>query len=258
MFNIVNYTANAWLILAEGSKYFVLLVLCILSIRLWRRWSRISSARNAGGLVMACVATLLAAAIGYVSMHQSLAAMDSYYGMKAFDEGRLPQAVSLFETSERLWQNGDTMGRRGVCLLFLGQADQGLALLDQARAMRKGEGTSFEFIYQGLYHFTQGDTNAAMKYLRTAAKDPTYRWTATKIIAVLKLDENQVAAALEDMKPFMQFDVTDFDQAYVLAALRLADGKKDEARALLDKFPAASLTPQWQSRYEKLRARLQD
>ena len=74
----------------------------------------------------------------------------------------------------------------------------------------------------------------------------------------MELDENRAADAAELMKPFMQAEATEFDQAYIMAALKLADGKKAEARALLDKFPTADLTPMWQSRFEKLRTRLHD
>ena len=74
----------------------------------------------------------------------------------------------------------------------------------------------------------------------------------------MELDQNRVADAAEQMKPFMQADVTEFDQAYIMAALKLADGKKAEARELLDKFPAAGLSPMWQNRFEKLRKQLQD
>jgi len=258
MFNLLNYSENVLLILSEGGKYFALFVLSILAIRLWRRWSRVSPAQKAGSLVMACVVTVLATATGYLSMRHSLARMDSYYGMKAFSDGHIPQALSLFEASERNWDNADTMARCGVCLLFLGEGDRGMAMLKQARDRRNGEGTSFEFMYEGLYRFSQGDDSGAIHFLRPAAKDPAYLWSATKSIAVIELDQGQVAAAAEDMKPFMEFEATDFDQIYVLASLKLAAGKKEEARALLNKFPAGDFGPRWKSRVDKLRARLQD
>jgi hypothetical protein len=258
MFNLINYSANVLVILTEGGKYFALLVLAILAIRLWQRWSRASSAGKASGLVVAGLVTVLATVTGYVSMRHSLARMDAYFGMKAFDAGHLPQAVSLFEASERNWASADTMARRGVCLLYLGAGEEGLAVLKQARDLRQGEGTSFEFVYEGLYRFGQGDAPGAIRFLRAAAKDSIYRWTAVKTIAVIELDQDQVAAAAEDMKPFMQVDVTDFDQAYVLASLELAAGHKAEARTLFNKFPASNLGPRWDNRFDKLRARLQD
>ena len=76
-----------------------------------------------------------------------------------------------------------------------------------------------------------------------------------KVLNDLNARQNEAA---ETMKPFRQLEVTDFDQAYVLAALQLAEGKKAEGLALLDKFPAASLNGPWQKRYETLRARLLD
>jgi hypothetical protein len=258
MFNLTNYSENVLVILTEGGKYFALLVLSILAIRLWRRWRRVSSARKASGLVLACLVTILTALAGYVSMRHSLARMDSYFGMKAFYDGHLPQALSLFIAAERNWENADTMARCGVCLLFLGEGDRGLAVLKQARDLRNGQGTPFEFMYEGLYRFGQEDAPGAIRFLRAAAKDPAYRWAATKTIAVIELDQDQVAAAGDDMKPFMEVDVTDFDQAYVLASLKLAAGNKAEARALLNKVPASNPGPKWESRLEKLRARLQD
>lgn len=258
MFNLPNYSANVLVILTEGGKYFAVLVLAILAIRLWRRWGRVSSGGKASSLMLACLMTALTALAGYLSMRHSLARMDSYFGMRAFDQGHLPQALSLFEASERNWGNADTLARRGVCFLFLGEGQRGLALLKQARDLRQGEGTSFEFINEGLYRFGQGDAPGAIRFLRAAAKDATYNWTATKTIAVIELDQNQVAAAAEDMKPFLQVDVRDFDQAYVLASLKLADGNKAEARALLNQVSTNSLGPVWASRFDKLRAHLQD
>ena len=79
MINIASYTKSVWLILAEGGKYFALLVFCILAIRLWRRWARFPAARNAGGLLSAGVATVLAAVIGFLAIRQSLSSVDSYY-----------------------------------------------------------------------------------------------------------------------------------------------------------------------------------
>jgi hypothetical protein len=258
MFNLINYSADVLLILTEGAECFAILVLSILAIRLWRRWSRGSSAGKASNLVLACLITVLAALTGYVSMRNSLARMDSYFGMKAFYAGHLPQALSLFEASERNWASADTMARRGVCLLYLGEGGEGLSVLKQARDLRRGEGTSFEFIYEGLYRFEQGDAPGAIRFLRAAAKDDTYRWTATKTIAVIELDQDQVAAAAEDMKPFMQVEVSEFDQAYVLASLKLAAGNKAEARTLFNKIRASNLGPRWDGRFEKLSARLQD
>lgn len=258
LFNLLNYSANVLVLLTEGGKYFAVLVLSILAIRLWRRWRRTVAPRPAGRWILALGVTALAGLIGYVSMRQSLARMDAYFGMKAFSEGRLPQALSLFVESERNWRNADTMARRGVCLLFLGQGDRGLAVLQEARNRRQGEGTSFEFLYEGLYRFGQGDVPGALRFLRAAAKDPDYRWTALKTIAVLELDQGQVAAAAEDMKPYLQLEVAEFDQAYVLACLKLAAGDKAAARAVLAKVPAGTLEPRWQRRFDELRARLQD
>jgi tetratricopeptide (TPR) repeat protein len=256
--DIGNYTTDIRLLLGEAGKYFVLLLFCVLAIRLWRRWATVAAAKNAGGLFWAVTAAILAAAIGYVSMCQSLSSLYSYYGMRAFRDGRLPQALSLFDTAEQDCRSADTLGQCGVCRLLLGDAYNGLTLIAQARTLRQGKGTPFEDFYEGLYYFTKGDVSAAVPLLQAAGADDLYRWSVIKIFAVMELDENRVADAVGQMKPFMQADVTEFDQAYIMAAVKLADGKKAEAQALLEKFPATGLSPMWQARYEKLRSRLQD
>ncbi len=258
MFNIANYTEDTKLVLLESSKYFVLLVFCVLAIRLWRRWAKIPAAHNAGGLLTAGVATALAVVIGCVSMRQSLGSLYSYYGTQAFQNGRLPQALALFQTADQDWRTADTLGQRGVCLLMSGDTDRGLALIAQARTRRKDQGSPFENFYAGLYYFTKGDTRTAVPLLQASSVDYTYRWPVTKLFAIIALDENRAADAADQLKSFRDAEVTEFDQAYILASLKLADGNKAEARALLEKFPEADLSPMWQTRFEKLRRQLQD
>ena len=72
----------------------------------------------------------------------------------------------------------------------------------------------------------------------------------------MELEANRPAEAARLMQPFMQADVTESDQAYVIAALKLAAGRKAEALAVLDKIPAPALTPMWQMKFEKLRAEI--
>ena len=72
----------------------------------------------------------------------------------------------------------------------------------------------------------------------------------------MELGENRAADAAELMKPFMQAEVTESDQAYIIASLKLAEGKKAEARAILKKFPPEDLTPMWKSRFEILQAEI--
>ena len=54
----------------------------------------------------------------------------------------------------------------------------------------------------------------------------------------------------------MQAEVTESDQAYIIASLKLAEGKKAEAQVILNKFPVQDLTPMWKSRFEKLQAKI--
>ncbi len=59
------------------------------------------------------------------------------------------------------------------------------------------------------------------------------------------------------MEPFIQVEVTDTDQAYVMASLKLAEGKKAEAQVFMDKFYSTNLPSFWKSRFEKVRTQIQ-
>ncbi len=254
--DIHNYTETTRLVLAEAGKYFTLLLFSVLAIRLWRRWATSPKAHKLENLFLAGAFTLIAAAIGYFSMCQSLAKLYSYYGMSAFHANRLPQALSLFETSSKYWKSADALGQQGVCLLLSGHSDRGLQLIEQAKTLRQGRNAPFEAFYAGLYFFMQGRPGNAVPLLETASADETYRWSVIKLFAVMELDENRVADAAGQMKQFREAEITEFDQAYIMASLALADGKKAEARAILSKFPPEGLSPAWKSRFEKLQAKL--
>jgi hypothetical protein len=256
--DIGNYSEKIQFFLGEAGKYFALLLFCVLAIRLWRRWTKIPAAHNASGLLWAVMVTVAAVIIGYYSMRHSLSSLYSYYGMQAFRAERLPQALSLFDTAEKNWPNADTVGKKGVCLLLLGDVDTGLAMISQARAMRKGKGAPFEDFYEGLYHFTKGETRLAVPLLQASSVDDTYRWSDIKIFAVMELDENRVTEAAKQMSPFMQAPVTDTDQVYIMASLKMAAGQKAEAQMLVDKFDATNLPALWQNRFEKLRKQLKN
>ena len=256
MLDIGRYTENTTLVLMEAGKYFVLLLFCILAIRLWRRWLKIPASRNAGSFLGAAAATVLAIVVGFFSMRQSLGSMYSCYGMRAFRDGRLPQALALFETADQDWRTANTLGQRGVCLLMMGYPESGFALIAQARALRQGREAPFEDFYEGMYYFLKGDVDRAVPLLQVASVDDTYRWSVIKTFAVINLDANRVTDAAGLMQPFQQVEVTESDHAYIMASLKFADGKKAEARALLDRFPEAGLTPAWKQRFEQLRAKL--
>lgn len=254
--DIGNYTAHTTLVLGEAGKYFALLVFAVLAIRLWRRWAKTSAGDKSKSLLLACTATAIATAIGYFSMCQSLGKLYSYYGREAFHAGRLLQALSLFESSEKFWNSPDAQGQKGVCLLLSGNAQAGLPLIEHAKARRKGAGTPFENFYEGLYYFTQGQQTNGLPLLQAASADRTYRWSVVKLFAVMDLEANQPDDAAALMRPFMAAEVTEVDQAFIVASLKLADGKKAEAQALLDKFDTSDLSPMWKTRLEKLRAKI--
>ena len=256
--DIGNYSEITTLVLREGGKYFALLLMAVLAIRLWRRWSRTTTADKLTSGLLAGAATAAAAASGYFSMGQSLGKLYSYYGMEAFHAGRLSQAFFLFSMSAKFWNSPDALGQQGVCLLLSGNAGEGLHLLDEAKARRRDTGTPFEDFYEGLYYFTGGKTAQSIPLLTVAGAEPAYRWDVIKLFAVMELEANQTAEAETLMKPFLAADVTESDQAYIIASLRLAEGRTNEARAVLDKFPSGDLTPMWKTRFEKLQARMRN
>ena len=253
--DIGTYTETSRLVLAEAGKYFTLLLFSVLAIRFWRRWAGSPGANKPGNLFLAGVFTLMAAAIGYFSMRQSLGKLYSHYGMNAFHENRLPQAFTLFDLSSKYWKSADALGQKGVCLLMSGDPDRGLQWIEEARTLR-GRNVPFEEFYAGLYFFTRGQASNSVPLLVAASVDGNYRWNVTKLFAIMALDDNRVADAAGQMKPFLQAEVTEFDQAYIMASLKLADGKKTEAQAILDQFPRAGLSPMWKTRFEKLEAQI--
>ncbi len=254
--DIGNYTETTRLVLAEAGKYFTLLLFSVLAIRLWRRWAGSSGANKPGNLLLACAFTLMAAGIGYFSMRQSLGKLYSHYGMSAFRANRLPQAFTLFDLSSKYWNSADALGQKGVCLLLSGDPDRGLQLIGDAKTRRRGRNTHFEEFYEGLYLFIRGQQSNSVPLLAAASADSDFRWSVVKLFAVMALDENRVADAAGQMKPFLKAEVTEFDQAYIMASLKLADGKKAEAQAILNQFPAQGLSPMWKSRFEKLQAKM--
>ena len=152
----------------------------------------------------------------------------------------------------------DAVGKEGVCLLLSGKVDDGLRLTKQANILRKGQSSTFEEFYEGLYYFYSEQPGQAIPFLEDASADPDFTWRVTKAFAVLYVDNRQYADAARLMEPFLQAEVTDEDQAYVVAALKLSAGKKDEARTLVDRFESENLMPFWKSRFDKLLAKIQN
>ena len=255
--SIRSYVELVGLFLAESAKYFALLLFVVLAIRLWRRLPKLSGAAWRGNFFLACLVTLLSAGTGYFSLCHSLSVMYLHFGMEAFHASRFAPAASLFEASSQYWKNADALGGKGVCLLMSGRVEEGISFLNAARAMRQGRGTPFEDFYQGLYYFYRNDRTNAVPLLEAASADPAYAWAVIKLFAVIQLDRNQPQAAARLMQPFLRAEITEPDQAYIIACLKLADGNRADAQALVDKFPPAGLTLFWRTRYEQLKARIQ-
>ena len=58
------------------------------------------------------------------------------------------------------------------------------------------------------------------------------------------------------MQPYLKAEVTEADQAYIIATLQRLDGRTAEARRLANRFLAGGLTPYWQARLEQFKASL--
>lgn len=243
--------------LGETGKYFALLIFSVLSIRLWRRWCRTPAPLKPKCLMLACAASLIAVAIGCVSVRHSLALLYSHYGTQALRQERLAPALSLFQKSLDYWKSADALGKEGLCLLWLEKPGEGIRLLDEAKSLRGGRSSPFEQFYEGLYFFYHGQSDTAAPLLEAASGEEVFRWPVTKLFAVIQLDRNQPHEAALLMAPYIQAQISETDQAYVMASLKFADGEKSEALALVEKFSPGDDSPFWKSRFEKLRVQIQ-
>ena len=244
-------------LLAEVGCYFLLLVFVVLATRLWRRAVKVPREKSTGNFLLAALVSVVACGIGYFSICHSMSLMYSYFGMKAFHAYKLDSALVLFQDSLGYRKNADALGGKGVCLLWLGDSRKGIQLLNDARAMRGGKGSTFEDFYEGLYYFYDDDPTNAIPLLEAASADPAFQWDVTKLFASLQLDWNRPQEATRLMQPYLQAEVTDADQAYIMASLKLAERKTNEAEALMDEFLTNNPPPYWKIRLEKLRARTQ-
>src|SRR6266850_902736 len=254
---IGDYMQLVKVILGESAKYFVCLLFVILAMRLWRRLPKLSGPNKQQTLLLAGLVSAAACGVGYLAIAHSLGLLYSGYGMRAFRSGKILSAASLFQTSVRHWKTADALGEEGTCLLLMEAVDQGKRLLDQAKALRKGKSNAFEQHYEGLFYFFHEQPDRAYPLLEASSYELIYRWDAIKLLCVILVEKNQVTDATQFMAPFAQVEVKECDHAYVLAWLKLVDGKKLEARALLDQFPSDKLAEFWKPRFEKLRAKTQ-
>jgi hypothetical protein len=254
-----DYLRLTRLLLLESAKYLILLLVVLLAVRLWRRYFAFASAKNRGNLAAACAASALAVGIGYFSMCHSLGLLYSYYGTQALSAGNVLSARSLFEQSSHYWRSPEAVGKRGVCLLLSGDTEEGLRGLEQARALRHGRGSPFEQFYGGLHYFFANQPDKAVPLLEAASEESAFQWNVTKLLAVVALDTNRPEEAERLMGRFSNLEVpdTEADQAYVVASLKLFKGKMDEAKALLNRFPAGKLSEFWKPKFEKLRSKIQ-
>ncbi len=256
--DIPGYAEAMRVVLEEAAKYFALLLFSVLSIRLWRLLPGAQGGQKRNSLLLACFSTVIALAIGFLSVCHSLSLLYYYFGSKAFAAGNLLPAASLFHASSGYWKNANAVGKEGVTWLVIGKSDQGVPLLNTAKSLRGGHNSTFEEFYEGTYYFFQGQLDQAVPLLEAASADPEYQWNVTTLLSVVALDRNQPADARRLMAPYAQVAVADDDNAhaYVAAALALSDGKPADARSILDRFPADRLSTFWQPKFEKLRARL--
>jgi tetratricopeptide (TPR) repeat protein len=243
------------LILGESVRYFAVLLFAVLAIRLWRGGRQLTGNSRWHSLFVAALFALLAAGIGYFSIRSSMAKLYSYYARQAFEAGRLDAACLLFDTSTKFRTDADAIGREGVCLLLLGNPATGEALLERARQVR-GDAAAFENYYHGLYYILNGEPKRGVPFFEAVSADVTYHWIVLKYFAALALDVNDPTNAAELMKPYMEADITDADQAYIIASLKFLAGQKTEAQQLVDKFYTPDLPSFWKTRFEKLQTKL--
>ncbi|HEX4263904.1 MAG TPA: hypothetical protein VH597_06155 [Verrucomicrobiae bacterium] len=256
--DISDYAQLIKSVLIEGGKYFVLLLFLILAIRFWKNARRVSPAKKPKAYVFAVVATVLAGGIGYASFRHSMARLNSYYGMEAFEAGNLDSALALFQTSSRYWRTADALGKEGVCAMLLNHPEEGRQMLDEAKRIRKGSMPPFEEYHEGLYYFVSGKWEAAVPLLESSSRDTQYQWNVTKMLCVITLETNGTAEAAGLMKPFASVAVSEADHAYIVARLDLAEGRTNDARALIDKFNTADCSALLKPRFETLRTRIQN
>jgi hypothetical protein len=252
---IGDYTALVKLILSESAKYFGLLLLAVLAVRLWRRVTVVSGRNRGSTVVSAFIFTAAAVVVGCFSMCHSLGLLYTHYAMRAFNDGNFASAHTLFGSSFSYWKNADAVGGQGLCLLLSGQDEPGLQTLEQARTMRGGKNSQFEEFYLGIHYFFDGHPEKAMPLLSDASRDPAYQWDSLKLLGIMLVEDNQPAEAARLIQMYRQAEIRDVDQAYLMASLDVAEGKKPEALEILKKFPTAALAPFWKARFEKLQQR---
>lgn len=254
--NIWDYTQGLTVVLSEAGKYFLLLLLVVLALRLWRQLPHLSGPNRQKMLLFASVASILAVVVGYYSICNSLGRLYFHYGIRAVNAGNIGSALLLFQSSAKNWKTPDALGGEGVCMLWNGMTNQGMALLSDAAKLR-ARPNSFEDYYEGMYFFYQNQWDTAAPLLASASSDEQYRWNSVKLVSVIELEKGNPQKAEELMQPFAAADVTDYDQAYVMASLDLWKTNKVQARTLAEKYNPSDLPPFWKSRFQKLDAQIQ-
>jgi Flp pilus assembly protein TadD len=200
--------------------------------------------------------SLAAAASGWLSVRHSLSLLHAYYGDVAFDAHRLAAAARLYHTAQQHWKSADTVGKEGICLLLLDRRETARGLLAEAQTMRGGSRSAFEQFFEGMYWFFREQPERARPLLEQSWAGEDFRWRSSLLLAVIHVDQGNPAKAAQCLGPFLQAAVEDYDQAYVMAALKLAAGQPAEARVLLAPYPPEKLPRFWRPRFERLRARL--
>jgi hypothetical protein len=254
--DIRQYVALAKLLLVEGGKYFALLLFAVLAIRLWRNGLKVQGGIRTKNIVLAVCLSVLTAGIGWFSIRNSMGKLYLHYANQAFDAGKVEQAYVLFDDASGFWLGPDAAGGKGVCLVLLGVTNTGEDWLQKAKNLRQGHSSPFEQFYPGLYYFMHDDQQKALPLLEEASTDYAYRWNVTKILAIMDLDQGHPEGAARLMQPYAQAEITDSDHAYIVAALDVVAGKKNDAQALLDKFANASLLPLSKARFDKLQVQI--
>jgi hypothetical protein len=240
--------------LGEAILFSIVILTASVSVRLWRGRNQPTAARTKSrGL-----AGFLAVSAFLAGMGATFHARSVYYLVHArtvFLQERWSEARLSFEKSARNWRTADALGGQGVCSLLLDEEALGLKLMEEAAAARGGANSGFENFYRGYYYLKHGDWAQAGVFLSNACADggEQFRSRSARLLAAMAIENGKPDVAAAFMKHFSSGRITEWDHAFVAAALKLEEGNASDASAILKDFRCEKVPVFWQSRFENLR-----
>ena len=252
MISMHDFQTGTEIFLVEGAKVIVVLVLGLLSGRLWAFGRKAGSPVGRSFLAAAAFFAGMTVLVGYVGVRHSLGKLYLHFGEVAMEEeGNLAGAANLFALADSHWSSARTKGKLGVALLLLNQEGPGRQLLRKAQALR-GYNSPFEQFFEGLCFFLQGNLQQAIPLLEAASDHHFYRIRVVKIFCIIQIDQGDMARVKELFQPYEALPVDGSDHALIRIALHLHQKEPEAARALFRKHYRPDLPPMWRSRFQKL------